>query len=338
MMTKQISNRDWERLSAYLDQQLSPKEIAALEMRLQTGSILQEALQELQISRNALKQLPLLKAPRNFTLTPQMVGIQKPITLRWYPVLRFASVLTSILFVVIVVGDLLNVGTSMSRQEIVAPALAPAGEIMVEESVELDIVSDDELSAPESELQASESEPDAALESLAAEKSTGNLSDEPAVGFAEPAPLVEEADLQEPELSPTVSLASEPAPLAEESDFQEPEMSPTMPDAAESAPIIEELETQERDSSATDSTVIEEPTLFEGSDSQASEIIPEAPSEQLAEGENLSEYSNLSREEQSTPTAYQFSSNFWLPIVEIVLGLIAVGTTIIAIYLRKRES
>ncbi len=77
MMTKQISRRDWERLSAYLDHQLTDKENAGLAGRLGSDKALQAALTELQMTRYALSQLPHLQAPRNFTLTSEMVGVQK---------------------------------------------------------------------------------------------------------------------------------------------------------------------------------------------------------------------------------------------------------------------
>ena len=95
-MTQTPSFRDVEKLSAYLDGQLKPSEIARLESRLQSDPELASVLKDLRQSRNILRQLPQRRAPRNFILTPKMVG-QKPPLPRSYPVFRFATVLATLL-------------------------------------------------------------------------------------------------------------------------------------------------------------------------------------------------------------------------------------------------
>jgi hypothetical protein len=96
-MTHTPSFRDVEKLSAYLDGQLKPSEIVRLESRLQSDPELATILKELRQTRSLLRQLPQRRAPRNFTLTPKMVG-QKPPLPRTYPVFRFATVLATLLF------------------------------------------------------------------------------------------------------------------------------------------------------------------------------------------------------------------------------------------------
>ena len=95
-MTPTPSFRDVEKLSAYLDGQLKPSEVAPLEARLQTDPELASVLQDLRETRSVLRGLPQRRAPRNFTLTPNMVG-QKPPMPRTYPVFRFATVLATLL-------------------------------------------------------------------------------------------------------------------------------------------------------------------------------------------------------------------------------------------------
>jgi hypothetical protein len=95
-MTQTPSFRDVEKLSAYLDGQLKPSELARLESRLQTDPELASILKELRQTRGLLRQLPQRRAPRNFTLTPKMVG-QKPPLPRTYPAFRFATVLATLL-------------------------------------------------------------------------------------------------------------------------------------------------------------------------------------------------------------------------------------------------
>jgi anti-sigma factor RsiW len=95
-MTQTPSFRDVEKLSAYLDGQLKPSEITRLESRLQSDPELASVLKDLRQARGILRQLPQRRAPRNFTLTPKMVG-QKPPLPRTYPVFRFATALATLL-------------------------------------------------------------------------------------------------------------------------------------------------------------------------------------------------------------------------------------------------
>jgi hypothetical protein len=95
-MTQTYSFRDVEKLSAYLDGQLKSSEAARLESRLQTEPELASILKDLRQTRSLLRQLPQRRAPRNFTLTPKMVG-QKPPLPRAYPTFRFATVLATLL-------------------------------------------------------------------------------------------------------------------------------------------------------------------------------------------------------------------------------------------------
>jgi hypothetical protein len=111
-MTTRITIRDWEALSAYLDNQLKPKDRVRLESRLEQSPELRSALEELRRTRAVLRSQRRLRAPRNFTLTPEMAGVRlgfrpgaRPISSS-YPVLRLASVLATIFFIFITIGDL----------------------------------------------------------------------------------------------------------------------------------------------------------------------------------------------------------------------------------------
>lgn len=110
-----VSNRDLEKLSAYLDGEILNRERERLETRLQTDVALREAFNKLHRTRAMVRSLPLLRAPRNFYLTPEMVGQRQPAR-RAFPVLSFASVLASVLFILIFLGDLLVIRS---------PALSP---------------------------------------------------------------------------------------------------------------------------------------------------------------------------------------------------------------------
>jgi hypothetical protein len=86
---------------------------------------LRAAMEDLQRTRMILRSQPTIRAPRNFTLSPQMVGIssEKQSSFQLFPVFRLTSVLATLLFVFVVLGDLL-LGSSRSG------APATLGEVM----------------------------------------------------------------------------------------------------------------------------------------------------------------------------------------------------------------
>jgi anti-sigma factor RsiW len=94
-----MNQRDLELLSSYLDGQLRPSDSARLERRLSADPDLRSVLDDLRAARGLLRQLPMRKAPRNFTLTPQMVGKKPPLP-RAYPAFRFVTALATLLFFV----------------------------------------------------------------------------------------------------------------------------------------------------------------------------------------------------------------------------------------------
>jgi hypothetical protein len=103
--------RDLETLSAYLDGELAAPEAARLEARLEAEPALKAALDELRATSQAVRSLPALRVPRNFTLTPQMAGIRprRPA----YPMLRLAAALATIGFVLVSGLDVLSRGLAL---------------------------------------------------------------------------------------------------------------------------------------------------------------------------------------------------------------------------------
>jgi anti-sigma-K factor RskA len=136
-MTNKISNREWEALSAYLDKQLSARERSRLEARLKENPELRQALEEMRRVRTILRSQPKMRAPRNFTLTPEMVGMRRRPARRSraYPVFRLASVLATLLFVLVLVGDFVTGSGSLTSREsasapqVVAMATEQAGQV-----------------------------------------------------------------------------------------------------------------------------------------------------------------------------------------------------------------
>ncbi len=136
MMKNKLSSRDWARLSAYLDGELSSGERARLERRLRGDVDLRRALDDLRQTRAALRSLPVVRARRNFTLTPEMVAPWRPSRAAvLYPVVRLVALATSLLFVVLLFRDVTGVGQpmlaaapAMEMASVTEKAVSPLGE------------------------------------------------------------------------------------------------------------------------------------------------------------------------------------------------------------------
>jgi hypothetical protein len=105
MDLNKLKKRDLEQLSAYLDGELSESESRKVDARLQSDSQFQAAFEELEKTRVLISGLPTLSPPRNFTLTPEMVGVRKGLSL--FPVFRFATVIAAAAFAVLVGANVL---------------------------------------------------------------------------------------------------------------------------------------------------------------------------------------------------------------------------------------
>jgi hypothetical protein len=127
-MRAQISSRDYEVLSAYMDGQLAAGEQRRLEQRLQALPELQAALEELRQTRTLLRQAPRHRAPRNFTLTPAMVADvkrERRAPLFWFPVLSFTSAVAALALIVIIAVQLAPRGTPANQSVAMQPAAEP---------------------------------------------------------------------------------------------------------------------------------------------------------------------------------------------------------------------
>src|SRR3989304_5487896 len=126
-MTKQIIRRDWEELSAYLDEELAPRERARLEKSLQARADLRAELAELMRTRMLLRSQPAIRSPRNFILTRAMAGAQRaePTPRGVFQAMRLASVMASALFVLVVVGEAFFGSRMSSGVPMIADSRAP---------------------------------------------------------------------------------------------------------------------------------------------------------------------------------------------------------------------
>ena len=309
-MTENISRRDWERLSAYLDKQLSAKESARLKARLQTDIILLTAFKELQMTRNALKQLPHLRAPRNFTLTSEMVDVRKLYPSRWYPAFRVASMLTSLLFMLIIMGDLFSRGTLTTQPNMASPAMSSGDEVPVEESIEAEMVSDDAYSDEEVGVYEIKTTPEMVIinstaddivgEDTSVEKTTGDVAEELDAAMAESfAPLVDKRN------------------TAGEEDSVE--------------------KTSEDEAEESEAPMVKSPVPRTEAENQEREIFSTAPVEPPFAEESQTDIAELDNKVEMSPPISETTGKIWLPLLKNILGVAAVVTTIITFYLRKRE-
>ncbi len=102
-MKNQLLNRDYELISAYLDNQLNSKERAKFEARLKAEPELLKELQEISRTRSLLRNMPRLRAPRNYYIKPQAVPVRR--TLRLAPVFGIVSAVASVVLVFLILGS-----------------------------------------------------------------------------------------------------------------------------------------------------------------------------------------------------------------------------------------
>jgi len=97
-----IARSDLERLSAFLDGELSRAEADQLEAHLATDRQLSGALEALRATSEVVGSLPEIHPPRSFALTPEMVRPR-----RAYPILQFSTAMAALGFVLVIGADLL---------------------------------------------------------------------------------------------------------------------------------------------------------------------------------------------------------------------------------------
>jgi hypothetical protein len=138
-MKNQITSRDYELLSAYLDNQLGAQERARFESRLNLEPELRQELHEISKTRLLLRNLPRLRAPHNYFINPEVVSksfrVRTPIRLA--PAYGIASAIATILLVLMIFGDRLLSSTSPAA---LAPAsIAPTEFVEIVKEVEISV-------------------------------------------------------------------------------------------------------------------------------------------------------------------------------------------------------
>ncbi len=131
------NERKWtqeiEMLSAYLDDALKPAERQGIEARLIREPQLRERLQDLQVTRSLIRNLPRQKAPRPFTLTSDMVRVRQPRRKSRFNFLKLASSFAAILLVFLLgVEVLFSQNVIAFPQPLAAAPMAESDEILDE--------------------------------------------------------------------------------------------------------------------------------------------------------------------------------------------------------------
>ena len=300
-------SRDWSGLSAYIDGELTDREKAMLEQRLQEDPQLRDELNQLKITRSMLRSLPIRKVPHSFALTPDMVKNQKKSA--WLPLFNYTSAISAVIAIVLLLvqflpGALSNKSVIQSDQ----PALEMAM------SSELDAT---QTGNPEI-IYWGGPPPMAAVEGKGGggpENTSMPYYNAPAMPYV--APDQKEAPLAEG--APAADTITEAAPAT-----SIPESQPvTSPDSRVSA--TDSGETAGKNSTAVEESALAEPEALEVDGQEFSPILGVRPPE---EGSEMTF--------PATTQAQTRTSGFPSPIAMIFLGL-AVSTGVIAYYFRRKS-
>ena len=180
-MSKKPSFRDLTNLSAYLDGALNASACQKLEERLVCDPDLASALDDLRLSRAVLRRTPKRRAPRNFTLSPQMAGVRPPMP-RLVPVLNYASLAAVMLFIFSFLGPIGFGGSAAPMQEMVASAPMVMDEADAEPMLEMaaEPAADAAAEEPAAEMTIEEAPAPPAEEPMAEEEAP--VTEEPAEG------------------------------------------------------------------------------------------------------------------------------------------------------------
>ncbi len=105
-LRKSKAEKEQEMLHAYIDNALSPSERADFEARLAHDAELRAQVNSIRRMQQLMAAVPRRRVPRNFTLDPAEYGrpARQPL-LQAQPVLRVATVLTAVLFVIMLALD-----------------------------------------------------------------------------------------------------------------------------------------------------------------------------------------------------------------------------------------
>jgi hypothetical protein len=220
-LTKTEAEKQQERVSAYLDDALTPDESAAFEEQLAADTALRASLEQQRMVKQDISQLPRLHAPRNFTLDPAVYGRPAPQpAFKLYPVMRAATALAAVMLIFLFSLEIFSPSANQSQTAAESPITLSnaAREDAIEEAA--DTVGDaaDEGAAPAPEagiFSESLAEGESVEEALESEEEAFEeeaMQEEPAAEDADAETAGEVAAAVEEEMAVDPPQPAEPTP------------------------------------------------------------------------------------------------------------------------------
>ncbi len=274
-ITKPAEEKQQEALHAYLNDALPPKERQQFEAQLAQDAGLQAELEQLQALRQAMRQMPRRRVPRNFTLDPAVYGrpARQPL-IRAYPILRGATALTAVFLIFALAAGLFtglgggaqSMAVEMAPAEEVAMEAAPIEEVVEEEGEMVEVTrvvaetiveaeaadsAVEEIEIP-AEVPLAEEAPSEAPP-LAEAAATKGLGPDNLAGAAEAEEAVEEEALPMPTSTASLALTMTPTPTP---------MSTAVPLAQATVPAPSSRQAGDSEISGGQSQVSVEPTVM----------------------------------------------------------------------------
>ncbi len=327
MMNLQISLKDQELLCAYLDNELSNRQRIRLDARLQNEPELHTALIELSRTKKILQTMPKIKSPRNFALTREMICQPRIEVMKNFFRFRMVSAIASFLLILILVGDFLNLPGQVKTPEAV-PQM-----VMIQEKGEIEL--------PDSEAHPMEAQnlPTALMEEIPEAMVSSEELLKGAPSEEQRYPSSTESDTFSVEES--ITVLSEVELLAE----AEPEKyNLTMDIPATEVAVAEGTPEVEGGTSLVGSSTVATASLGEVNSNQelgiSSTAVREESLESTKQEERLAEDGEILQSEQAEQITREIDNaelttnrkKQVFRFFEILLGLIALGGGILAVY------
>ena len=137
-LTKSAEIRQQERITAYVDNQLSQAERQQFEAEMRDDAALQAEVDALQRLKTGLRAMPRAAAPRNFLLDPAEFTKPAPAyEARAYPVLRGATVMAGLMFMLLLIFGTLTNGGNLTSAPVAMESIAVEDGAMMEEAAEI---------------------------------------------------------------------------------------------------------------------------------------------------------------------------------------------------------
>lgn len=327
-LTKSAEEKRQERLNAYLDGELSARELQQFEQELAQDRELQAEVETLRQVQMSVSQLPRMKAPRNYTLDPAIYGqpVAQP-SRPLYPALRLATALTAFFFVLAVALDLLTpIGAlEESVAMLAAPQEAQVGEVAGEAAPPAAVLMEE---AAEEEMTT------AVVEEPATERTTSETPAEaPAPEIAAAEEAAEEAVEEAEDLADEATQTRETVP-----GIAAPEATAiTSTDGAGAADAVPTGAAPDTDAEP-DSAAEAADSAMNTAEAEPFEVM-EAEQEEGVEAITLPTPAPESDDTAlSTTTEAQQAEPFpWLLFAEVLLGVALVGLVVMTLMARRVE-